>query len=253
MMTGKMGDRDTKEEINKVFQSFNDVLVKEQETKEAIRKVTNDIDLKCRQMKSVLHQIHSRHSNMATVCAKAREYIPGIKKGFAELQILLADHDQATRYRDNWKQMLSQFTFLVSLIEWLESGALITQSEVEALLCFPTDKSSVSAFNVELVDYLYGLCFLPNELARLCVTRATMGDYPLVENILRFVNELFSGFQLLNLKNDFLRKKYDSIKYDLKKIEEVVYDLSIRGLLKVEGVKKPEPKLGDADTEQRED
>ena len=39
-------------------------------------------------------------------------------------------------------------------------------------------------------------------------------------------------FRLLNLKNDGLRKKFDGIKYDLKKVEEVVYDLSIRGLNK---------------------
>jgi len=37
---------------------------------------------------------------------------------------------------------------------------------------------------------------------------------------------------MLNLKNDNLRKRFDSIKYDLKKVEEVVYDLSIRGLIK---------------------
>ena len=34
------------------------------------------------------------------------------------------------------------------------------------------------------------------------------------------------------MKNDGLRKKFDGIKYDLKKVEEVVYDLSIRGLNK---------------------
>lgn len=34
------------------------------------------------------------------------------------------------------------------------------------------------------------------------------------------------------MKNDTLRKKFDGIKYDLKKVEEVVYDLSIRGLNK---------------------
>ena len=39
-------------------------------------------------------------------------------------------------------------------------------------------------------------------------------------------------YRLLNLKNDTLRKKFDGIKYDLKKVEEVVYDLSIRGLNK---------------------
>ena len=37
------------------------------------------------------------------------------------------------------------------------------------------------------------------------------------------------------MKNDNLRKKFDGIKYDLKKVEEVVYDLSIRGLNKPKG------------------
>ena len=37
------------------------------------------------------------------------------------------------------------------------------------------------------------------------------------------------------MKNDNLRKKFDGIKYDLKKVEEVVYDLSIRGLNKPVG------------------
>ena len=30
------------------------------------------------------------------------------------------------------------------------------------------------------------------------------------------------------------RKRFDSIKYDLKKVEEVIYDISIRGLGKKE-------------------
>lgn len=44
------------------------------------------------------------------------------------------------------------------------------------------------------------------------------------------MTELNAGFRLLNLKNDMLRKRFDALKYDVKKIEEVVYDLSIRGL-----------------------
>ena len=49
--------------------------------------------------------------------------------------------------------------------------------------------------------------------------------------IVEFLNTLSTGFRLLNLKNDNLRKKFDSIKWQLKKVEEVVYDLSIRGLV----------------------
>lgn len=58
----------------------------------------------------------------------------------------------------------------------------------------------------------------------------TNGDYNRPIEIARFVNEMNAGFRLLNLKNDSLRKRFDALKYDVKKIEEVVYDLSIRGL-----------------------
>lgn len=57
-----------------------------------------------------------------------------------------------------------------------------------------------------------------------------MGDYDRPLNISHFIGDLNTGFRLLNMKNDGLRKRFDALKYDVKKIEEVVYDLSIRGL-----------------------
>lgn len=42
---------------------------------------------------------------------------------------------------------------------------------------------------------------------------------------------MFSGFQILNLKNDVLRKRVDALKYRVKEVEDVVYDLSLRGLI----------------------
>lgn len=66
--------------------------------------------------------------------------------------------------------------------------------------------------------------------ARFAVNSVTNGDYERPMQISNFVAELNAGFRLLNLKNDSLRKRFDALKYDVKKIEEVVYDLSIRGL-----------------------
>ena len=68
--------------------------------------------------------------------------------------------------------------------------------------------------------------------ARFSVNCVTQGDYERPLRISAFVGDLLTGFRLLNLKNDGLRKKFDSLKYDTKKLEEVVYDLSIRGLVK---------------------
>jgi Translin family len=47
-----------------------------------------------------------------------------------------------------------------------------------------------------------------------------MGNYSRPLAISKFVKELSNAFQVLNLKNDNLRKRFDSIKYDVKKIEE---------------------------------
>ena len=72
--------------------------------------------------------------------------------------------------------------------------------------------------------------------ARFSVNCVTQGDYERPLRISAFVGDLLTGFRLLNLKNDGLRKKFDSLKYDTKKLEEVVYDLSIRGLVKKHAV-----------------
>jgi hypothetical protein len=65
----------------------------------------------------------------------------------------------------------------------------------------------------------------------LSINAVTAGDYARPLRIGQFVGELDSGFRLLNLKNDALRKRFDALKYDLKKIEEVIYDITIRGLV----------------------
>lgn len=66
--------------------------------------------------------------------------------------------------------------------------------------------------------------------SRFAVNSVTNGDYNRPIEIARFVNDLNAGFRLLNLKNDSLRKRFDGLKYAVKKVEEVVYDLTIRGL-----------------------
>lgn len=68
--------------------------------------------------------------------------------------------------------------------------------------------------------------------ARLCPNSIVNADFELPLRISKFCKEIHAGFGLLNLKNDSLRKRFDGMKYDIKKMEEVVYDISLRGLVK---------------------
>lgn len=44
---------------------------------------------------------------------------------------------------------------------------------------------------------------------RFVVNRVTAGDYDCPKRVLGFLTDLHASFRMLNLRNDFLRKKFD--------------------------------------------
>ena len=125
--------------------------------------------------------------------------------------------------------------FVTTLIHYLRHDQLLFWAPTAQRLGMTHDQElRDEQLYLDFEDYLGGVIQLSNELSRFTVNCVTNGDFQRPVNISSFLQEVLEGFRLLNLKNDSLRKKFDSIKYDMKKVEEVVYDLSIRGLVKKE-------------------
>ncbi len=116
-------------------------------------------------------------------------------------------------------------------MHFLKTNTLITLTETGDFLHVPVNLKDTDAFHITIEDYLLALTTTIEELARLAPNAVTLGDFARPLQISRFVKDVHAGFQLLNLKNDSLRRKSDGIKYNVKKVEDVVYDLSLRGLL----------------------
>lgn len=95
----------------------------------------------------------------------------------------------------------------------------------------PVNLKDRDAFHITIEEYLLALTDLTSELSRLATNSVTLGDFEMAVKISGFIKDLFAGFQLLNLKNDILRKRVDGVKYDVKKAEDIVYDLSLRNLI----------------------
>ncbi|XP_012274623.1 translin [Orussus abietinus] len=215
-----------------IFNSFQDYLNNEQELREKIRNVVKDIEKSARDILIVLQNIHN-DSNVeeniivSQYCAKAREYFEDVRKQYATLAEVVPK-DQYYRFHDQWKFVTQRLCFLASLTIYLEKKILVTKETVAEILAIKNNREE--GFHLDLEDFLMGLLQLSAELSRFAVNSVTYGDYNRPLEISRFVNELNAGFRLLNLKNDSLRKRYDALKYDVKKVEEIVYDLSIRGL-----------------------
>ena len=86
--------------------------------------------------------------------------------------------------------------------------------------------------------------------ARFAVNAVAGGDYARAVHIHKFVTGLDQSFRLLNLKNDSLRRKFDALKYDVQKVEQVVYDLTIRQLKPTE---EDVDRLGGTEEEKKEE
>ncbi|PTB68533.1 Translin [Trichoderma citrinoviride] len=125
-----------------------------------------------------------------------------------------------------------------------EIGRLLTLEEVGAIFSVPTNLKSRDAFHLTIEEYLLSLVDLTSDLSRLATNAVTLGDFQLPLAISAFVKDLFAGFQLLNLKNDIIRKRADGVKYEVKRVEDVVYDLSLRGL-----IQRPTGAEGDTEME----
>ncbi len=81
---------------------------------------------------------------------------------------------------------------------------------------------------IDTENYLLGLCDFTGELMRRNVVLGSQGKTEEVKKIRDFVDEIFGEMLEFNFRNSELRRKFDSIKYNLNKIESVLYDLSIR-------------------------
>lgn len=229
-MTQSMAySEDMSNAISTIFSSYQEYLDTEQELRDDIRVIVKDIEQCAREILTNLQTIHQEGGidEIPSSCFTARQQFINIQKQVKRLaEVISAEHYY--RYHDHWRYVFQRLAFLSALTVYLETGDLATREVVADMIGVKVKRED--GFHLDLEDYLMGLLQLSSEMSRLAVNSVTMGDYTRPLKISRFMAELSSGFRLLNLKNDSLRKRFDVLKYDVKKIEEVVYDLTIRGL-----------------------
>ena len=104
---------------------------------------------------------------------------------------------------------------------------------VEAILYFEFVKNKKmpghDELTVDTVHYLLGLCDLTGELVRKAVFLAGKDKGKEVLVIKDLVDEIYGELLKFEARENELRKKVDSVKYDLKKLEDLVLDLKLKG------------------------
>ncbi|RCK57508.1 Translin [Candida viswanathii] len=118
----------------------------------------------------------------------------------------------------------------------LDVGAIMNPNEVSEIMGLEKfDYQSYLLALLRLVDTIveYTTTTVINESVG--STGSKSPNYTISIINLQIVSKLQNGFQLLDLKNDVLRKRYDSLKYNSQRLNKIVYDLSLRNLIVTKG------------------
>ncbi|EEE51034.1 uncharacterized protein [Oryza sativa Japonica Group] len=208
------------------FESFRAQLDESSTLRDRIRAVVSEVESASRVASAALLLVH-QPVPLADVLGKAKAQVEVIKGLYSRLaEILKECPGQYYRYHGDWRSETQAVVSMLAFMHWLETGGLLMHAEAQEKLGL-----SSGEFGLDVEDYLTGLCFMSNDFPRYVVNRVTAGDYDCPRKVLSFLTDLHASFRMLNLRNDFLRKKFDGMKYDLRRVEEVYYDVKIRGLV----------------------
>ncbi|KAF9013412.1 Translin [Cyathus striatus] len=210
------------------LEAINSLLDRDVELREKIKDQVTELDKRTRQMIGLLNKVHSTPSDQIPILLDSVKLILLSCKHITTALAFIIPENQFWRWKDMWSNSLRTAVFSAALVQYLTDGTLIPLPRVAELLGVKDEWKGRMALPAE--DYLHGIITLINELSRLAVNAVTLGNFEEPLRISVFVKDLFAGFSMLNLKNDILRRRFDSLKYDIKKIEEVVYDVSLRKL-----------------------
>lgn len=83
------------------------------------------------------------------------------------------------------------------------------------------------SLKVPTEEYLLGVCDLTGELVRLAVACSIRKDHDMVIKIKEFISDLYKEFLEFDLRNSELRKKSDSIRWNLNKIEDLILGIKL--------------------------
>mgnify|MGYP001599522838 FL=1 len=116
------------------------------------------------------------------------------------------------QFSATYKVAMQEYVEAICLYEFIYHNKFPTQGELY----------------VSAPDYLSGLCDLTGELMRKANYLAINGDTKEVHRVKELIDKIYEQFLLLDIRDNELRKKFDNVKYNLQKVEDLVLHMQKR-------------------------
>ncbi|MGE0793121.1 MAG: hypothetical protein AB7V77_03015 [Candidatus Woesearchaeota archaeon] len=117
---------------------------------------------------------------------------------------------------NNFKSGIQEYVEAKLYFAYITKNIVITRNDLKLIK------------NIPYETYLESLSDFTGELVKKSVTLATNNKLEEVLKIKETIEEIYGYLLKFDLRSGELRKKYESIKYNLNKIESIIYDLSMK-------------------------
>ncbi|VDK89021.1 unnamed protein product [Litomosoides sigmodontis] len=218
--------------VDAMFETFRESVEKDRILKDDIADTAHGMEYWVSRIVAMLQKTHTFQDGQDAYLKEVEKILHNEVQKHLEKLANLVSPVSYYRYFDNFRFIIQKLCFVVTYAHFLQHGGLLNRDKVAEILNIKVDPTS--GFHLDVEDYLFGLLQLASELSRFSINAVVFGNSMLPFKIADFLYDLDAKFRLLNLKNDGLRRRYDALKYDVQRVEQVVYDLTIRGLKRPE-------------------
>jgi translin len=187
-----------KHALREIQKEFNDA----DSQRELLIKKTRDV---LKLSKQLIYSLHREDLDSSKALEK------DIKKSFSELQ-QIADKSPELKYSGSFKISAQEYVEAMCYYGFVVDNKIPTHKELGVIPIF----------------YLYGLCDLTGELVRKAINDAIKGRWDSALKIKDIVEEIYGELLQFDFREGEIRKKFDGIKYDIKRLDDVALSIKLK-------------------------
>ena len=155
--------------------------------------------------KQLIYSIHREDMDTAKTLSKE------IKKSFSDLTAI-AEKSPELKYSGSYHISAQEYVEALCYFGFVVESKIPTHAELK----------------VDSDSYILGLCDLTGELVRKAINDSIKGKWDSALKIKEVVEEIYGALLQFDFRDSELRKKFDGIKYDLRRLEDVALNIKLK-------------------------
>lgn len=211
------------------FEQYTDTLNALHEKRERLVKASRDVTM---YSKKVIFQVHRLNAkNKEAVLEQAERDLASVRADHVMRIAKELQGPEFWKFRRAYSMGIQEYVEAATFLEFCKNGKLLTLDDVNKSF-FELKDASESAFKMNLIDYVLGVCDLTGELMRLAISHVTEGDTDAAKEICNFVRSLYVSLGLISQEVDDgwdMKQKMEVMLQSLMKIENTCYTVHVRG------------------------